>query len=890
MKRKITSLLAIAALLLTAACTKPENDRPAYIPDDEEEEGGSSGTGREFYIFDQWAAYKGKPDVMSPKCSRLLLAYESFVLEEDLETISPTKIETQSNIAKINGITTISADVEHWYSSRDAESIKAGLTEIFNLFKQNIPGCNVGNYGVPVMNLNVFRHGVKDWTEEQILERWLSDSRRRMPAAEVSDVLYPSLYTMNDDITQYEKDVRTTADYIRTNYPGKKIFAYVWPQYYNLHSSPKDLYQQVMPADQWTRVLEVCFENFDGVVLWCHGNGPDDQPIAWSDPGLQAIHAATLRFINSHYDDIAVASGSLVGDVEKEPTEFHIWGDLGFKNAPRNLLKYGLEPINIVKESSVSEPANAQNIKEPILSRIEHVAKNATLPVAFRQSSWIIDRSGVTSDGNGEEVKGATMKARFKSIHDTFKEHNQDVTLGYIGIGPTSLTTLANNNYATEFARKDSWLRYAAMPCRDLRQYADVLYPDVTLINDDLEYWKADTKSVLEEARYQNPGKKIYAAIGTCYSTKVEKFADALTPLKEETLLEALEFLYLRCDGIVFFDNTSDEMRADYSEDLGFMKGLARFYANHKSLIDATISTTVPETDDIPPFGDGGNTEGGENEGGENEGGENEGGENEGGDNPGGVVVVPGQNLIINGDFEEQIVPDDRKTAMYNTTLERIPRLTSFFDKNAQVKHPVMPSGTTVDDGEWFHRCNNAYWFWFTYVEDKTVTSSNTAYKPVAHSGNRSMALYAQNVEQGQTPYSNYVGKLEHLFSLAQRIALDDTKKYTLKFWWYAPELAWSASTGNNNIKKIYVGLVSSTGATAATDYTWKQSIDVSSKGVWTEASITIDLPAIIQANPGKSFNKAAIFFNILPEVDPETGNNIRTMINIDDVSLTLAE
>ena len=275
MKRKITSLLAIAALLLTAACTKPENDRPAYIPDDEEE-GSSSGTGREFYIFDQWAAYKGKPDVMSPKCSRLLLAYESFVLEEDLETISPTKIETQSNIAKINGITTISADVEHWYSSRDAEGIKAGLTEIFNLFKQNIPGCNVGNYGVPVMNLNVFRHGVKDWTEEQILERWLSDSRRRMPAAEVSDVLYPSLYTMNDDITQYEKDVRTTADYIRTNYPGKKIFAYVWPQYYNLHSSPKDLYQQVMPADQWTRVLEVCFENFDGVVLWCHGNGPDD--------------------------------------------------------------------------------------------------------------------------------------------------------------------------------------------------------------------------------------------------------------------------------------------------------------------------------------------------------------------------------------------------------------------------------------------------------------------------------------------------------------------------------------------------------------------------------------------------------------------------------------
>ena len=884
MKLKFTSFLAVAAILLTAACTKPEDDRPAYIPDDEEEETGGA-TGREFYIFDQWAAYKGKPDVLHAKCSRLLIAYEAFLLGEDdknsadeitdWETISDKKIQTQIGIAKLNNITTISADVEHWYTSRDAEGIKAGLKTIFDKFKEGIPGCSVGNYGVPVMDLNIMRFGLKGWTEEQILERWKSDSQRRMPAAEVSDVLYPSMYIMNDDLTQYEKDVKITANYIRTNFPGKKIYAYVWPQFYNLHSEPKDFYQEFLTSEQWTRVLEACFESFDGIVLWCHGNGPDDQPVSWSDPRLQNINAATQRFINSHYDDIAVATGSNVADIEREPSEFHVWADLGFTKTPRNLLKYGVEPINVIRESNVSEPANAQSIKEPILSRIEHVAKNASLPVVVRQSSWIIDRT----------MNPSAMDARFKSVHDTFKQHNDDVTLGYIGIGPTALTTLANNEYSTEFARKDSWLRYAVQPCRALRQYADALYPEVTLINDDIEFWKEDTKSVLEEARFQNPGKKIYAAIGTCYSNKVEKFADALLPLKEETLLAALEFLYLRCDGVVLFDNTSDEKRVTFNENLGYMKGLSRFYANHKSLIDATISTTVPETDDIPPFGDGGNTEGGENEGGENEG-----GENEGGDNPGGVVVVPGQNLIINGDFEEQIVPDDRKTEMYSTTLERSPRLTGFFDNNAQGKHPVMPSGTTVDDGEWFHRCNNAYWFWFTYVEDKTVTSSNTAYKPVAHSGNRSMALYAQNVEQGQTPYSNYVGKLEHLFSLAQRIALDDTKKYTLKFWWYAPELAWSASTGNNNIKKIYVGLVSSTGATAATDYTWKQSIDVSSKGVWTEASITIDLPAIIQANPGKSFNKAAIFFNILPEVDPVTGNNIRTMINIDDVSLTLAE
>ena len=55
---------------------------------------------------------------------------------------------------------------------------------------------------------------------------------------------------------------------------------------------------------------------------------------------------------------------------------------------------------------------------------------------------------------------------------------------------------------------------------RGIREYADVLYPEVTIINDDLDTWKQDCSAVLEEAKWNNPNKKIFACIMTNYFNK----------------------------------------------------------------------------------------------------------------------------------------------------------------------------------------------------------------------------------------------------------------------------------------------------------------------------------------------------------------------------------
>ena len=80
---------------------------------------------------------------------------------------------------------------------------------------------------------------------------------------------------------------------------------------------------------------------------------------------------------------------------------------------------------------------------------------------------------------------------------------------------------------------------------RGIREYADVLYPEVTIINDDLETWKQDCSSVLEEAKWNNPNKKILACIMTNYFNKTgtipedyEAFADAYKPNQGSHLVE----------------------------------------------------------------------------------------------------------------------------------------------------------------------------------------------------------------------------------------------------------------------------------------------------------------------------------------------------------------
>jgi len=837
--RKLLTLFSASLALF--ACQKEQ--KAPYVPIDDPEEDS-----KVFYVYESMSYSGNDHNHQADKISPVSLIYEAFLVDDNKE-LDQTKINTQINLVNLTGVKAVSTDIEAWYSTLSGDEMKTRFTSLFNQFKSQVTDCHIGNYGVPVSDLNVLRYtpSMAGKSEDEIISRWKSDSQKRFPVGEISDVLYPSLYAMNGDVAQYASDVKTTAEYIRANFPGKKIIGYVWPQYYDMATNP--LYKQFIPNATFLQMLEACYQYLDGIVLWASGTDADGNPVSWEDARVQSMYKTVKEFIANHYDNIKVDSADADADEGKEPTEFHIWDAMNFISKPDVLLKIGMEPINHCTTDVLSEKDKVGSINPPIPSRITKLAKAVTKPTIITHlDAWIADRN----DNN------AAMVARFENFQTLFRAENQNTVYGFIGVGPTALTTLtAWNKYSSDMARKDSWLRYAVEPTRELRNYVPALFCDVTMIDDDIDTWKKDCALVIKEARRANPGKKIYASIGQVYygnPSREDHFVDIFKPIKYETFLAGLEYLYLRFDGVVINGNCPNEYNVEYSENLSVIKAIDQFYKNHKALIDKTLPKEVDGKSEIPNFDD---------------------------PEPGPTEY---RDTIANGGFEKVLDPVSQLPVIHANSLNRIPRLNGYFDTVAQTTFPTFASGTAVTDGVWYQRCYNNKWFWFVYQDDTTMSYANGGV-PHAHTGKYSMALYEID-GAAKANWQDHDGNMEHLFSLAQRVGLDDTKKYTLTFWVYRPEKVWSYSA-LNNAKELRVGIVSSSGAVKETDYTWETTISLSNTDVWTQHTVTFDLPEIIKANSGKSFAKAAIFFSMKAEIDTGTDKTVRSLIKIDDIVLS---
>ena len=520
-----------------------------------------------------------------------------------------------------------------------------------------------------------------------------------------------------------------------------------------------------------------------------------------------------------------------------------------------------MSPINYVEYRTVSVPEIYNDIYEPDYDKIAHVAKNVKNFTVFSQGSWIVDRSSAN----------IIMVNRFNKIREAFKNNNNEAVLGFAGIGPTALTQIQGQyHYATEFARKDSWLRYAVEPTRVLRQYADALVPNVNMIDDDLDYWRNDCLQVFEEAMWNDNTKKVYALISTTYTgdkSRPETFEGCGQTIKEATFLAGLEHLWQYCDGVIIVGGSGN-----WDENNAIVKAIKTFYANHKSVIDKTLPAEY-KVDVIPeyaPDGEGDGEEGGD---------EGDGGD--GGESTDGA-------LLVNGDFEADLKVSSTDPTIHGDAPVRLPHLRSYTDAAYQTTQPTLAS-TIVENGQWFSRYyTNGHHPSYIYIDepDKCYSAATSAAR-----GKRSLAMYftdGMTVDRF-TQFNHYPDNMRHVQGCGQRLSLDDTKTYTLSFWYYCPSKTWQNK--ENNATTMVAGIVSLQGANIYTDYTYEEVIPIAKKDEWVEYTMTLDLPKIIEANPGKTFenSKAVIFFNLHPEVD-ENITSKRCQINIDDVSLTVKQ
>lgn len=235
-------------------------------------------------------------------------------------------------------------------------------------------------------------------------------------------------------------------------------------------------------------------------------------------------------------------------------------------------------------------------------------------------------------------------------------------------------------------------------------------------------------------------------------------------------------------------------------------------------------------------------------------------------------------NILANGGFEDPVNPYSMLPGIHNREFVRPLRVTYFFNTLSEKTFPISDPAQAIGDYTWFHRTsNNNRWFLFTYIEPKNGAS--TMSYEVPHSGEKSMALYFATGEAKANVH-------DFVASLGQRVQLNDKKKYTLKFYVQKDSHVWGAGDADiNHAEKINIGIVSSNDASS--NFTYYTTYTLPTNDEWTEVNVALDLPAIIAANPGKSFTKCAVFVSLVPTAFNASNVLLKHQVNVDDFSLT---
>ena len=295
-KRKMPApLLALFAALFIAGCH-------AAVPEHE---------GRSFVIYDTMD-YVGKPkDLSADKISPAMLIYERQITRPATDgkrkagEFDPALVQQFAEQSRQSGINVIALDIESWFGAIDGqilsgEAIAQDFDTMFKSFKRINPDARIGNYDVPVANLNLIRFLRQDQSEEAIVTKWRQTNVRRIPAGVVSDDLYPVFYKGGPGVVQWEKDMAVSVAEIKRLYPQKRIIGYLWPQYYSFRDSP--YYKQFIGPQEWRAMLEASIKHLDGVIIWSDKRDEHDKIVRWEDPRVQAMMQATREFVAAHAD------------------------------------------------------------------------------------------------------------------------------------------------------------------------------------------------------------------------------------------------------------------------------------------------------------------------------------------------------------------------------------------------------------------------------------------------------------------------------------------------------------------------------------------------------------------------------------------------------------
>lgn len=476
---------------------------------------------KQFELFDAMP-YIDKPDLTSEGLLPIYLMYESTLTNEDPSgrfkvILDSTKVNTQAFVASLFPTVVVSTDIEEWYGNRnvDAATMKAWYQTVFDVFRSKNENVIIGNYGLPVANLNLRRFN-RNATEDEIIDEWKRASAKRMYSGGINDYLSPSFYIATPDTTQWLTDMEISARYLKENFPDKKIYAYIWPQYYDFKNNP--YFKTFMTPEIWKAILNGCYKYLDGAIIWSSVYDENHNLIHWQEERVRKIWTVTKEFISEkgisvrneilNFPEIKKNNNSIdfrvfTTEIDNINSPPHLKTIL-LKSNSKNTLKNKPKQLMLIGYNS-SDFANSKEIRN-IINTFRYSKTTRNKPK--KNGLWNISNKGISEYRNG------------------------------------------NSNF---FINVGSWIQNTDHLEKEYEKVnADFLIPRCFIVDDDTTSWEKEFIVSVKELKRSNSGKPIYAMINMHYWNNDK---NQNQKVKKSTLDFAFNLSEKFCDGVIVLEN-----------------------------------------------------------------------------------------------------------------------------------------------------------------------------------------------------------------------------------------------------------------------------------------------------------------------------------------------
>ncbi len=221
-----------------------------------------------FPVFDS-TNFTQEPDLSPYGLKRIPIVYPAYMWdskEASVQTSLPDRNRVNA-FAQLAGQSSniVVIDIEQWPVTGDAGTVAASVAKlqtVIRWFKTPVTSMKVGFYGFPPIR------DYWDSIQEQGSPRyqsWQKKNEALAPVAQLSDVLFPSLYTFYADRAGWSKYAIAEIREARRLAGGKPVYVFLWPQY----EAGGTLANTFMPGDFWRTQLETAHKYADGIVIWC---------------------------------------------------------------------------------------------------------------------------------------------------------------------------------------------------------------------------------------------------------------------------------------------------------------------------------------------------------------------------------------------------------------------------------------------------------------------------------------------------------------------------------------------------------------------------------------------------------------------------------------------